>query len=51
LFDLVLIPAIVLGAFAGVWIVKKIPENPYRVIIIVSVVFAALQMSLKSFLD
>ncbi len=49
LFDLVLIPAIVLGAFAGVWIVKKIPENPYRVIIIISVVFAALQMSLKSF--
>jgi len=49
LFDLVLIPAIVLGAFAGVWIVKKIPEKPYRVIIIISVVFAALQMSLKSF--
>ena len=49
LFDLVLIPAIVLGAFSGVWIVKKIPEKPYRVIIIISVVFAALQMSLKSF--
>ena len=49
MFDLVLIPAIVLGAFAGVWIVKKIPEKPYRVIIIVSVVFAALQMSLKSY--
>ena len=49
LFDLVFIPAIVLGALAGVWIVKKIPEKPYRVIIIVSVVFAALQMSLKSF--
>ena len=49
LFDLGLIPAIVLGAFAGVWIVKKIPEAPYRVIIIISVVFAALQMSLKSF--
>ena len=49
LFDLVLIPAIVLGAFAGGWIVKKIPEKPYRVIIIISVVFAALQMSLKSF--
>ncbi len=49
LFDLVLIPAIVIGAFAGVWIVKKIHEKPYRVIIIVSVVFAAIQMSLKSF--
>jgi len=49
LFDLALIPAIVLGAFAGVWIVKKIPEKPYRVIIIVSVVLGALQMSLKSF--
>ena len=49
LFDLVFIPAIVLGALAGVWIVKKIPEKPYRVIIIISVVFAALQMSLKSF--
>ena len=48
-FDLVLIPAIVLGAFSGVWIVKKIPEKPYRVIVIVSVVFAAFQMSLKSF--
>ena len=49
LFDLVFIPAIVLGAFSGVWIVKKIPEKPYRVIIIISVVFAALQMTLKSF--
>ena len=49
LFDLVFIPAIVLGALAGVWIVKKIPEKPYRVIIIISVVFAALQMRLKSF--
>ena len=48
LLDLTLIPAIVLGAFMGVWIVKKIPEKPYRFIVIVSVIIAAIQMSLNS---
>ena len=48
LFDLALIPAIVLGAFMGGWIGKKIPDKPYRVIVIVSVVLAALQMSLNN---
>ena len=48
LLDLTLIPTIVIGAFMGVWIVKKIPDKPYRLIVIVSVVIAAIQMSLNS---
>ena len=48
LLDLTLIPTIVIGAFMGVWIVKKIPDKPYRLIVIISVVIAAIQMSLNS---
>ncbi len=47
-FDLMLIPAIVLGAFTGVWLVKKIPEKPYKVIIVISVLLGSLQMVLKN---
>ena len=37
LFDLTLFPLILLGALVGVWIVKKIPERPYKIFVIVSV--------------
>lgn len=47
-FDAMLIPAIVLGAFTGVWLVKKIPEKPYKIIVVISVIVAALQLTVKS---
>ena len=37
LFDLSLFPFILVGAVTGVWIVKKIPERPYKIFVIVSV--------------
>ena len=37
LFDLSLFPFILVGAVIGVWIVKKIPERPYKIFVIVSV--------------
>jgi uncharacterized membrane protein YfcA len=36
-FDLMLFPFILVGALTGVWIVKKIPERPYKIFIITSV--------------
>tara|TARA_B100001750_G_scaffold204988_1_gene181720 strand:+ start:683 stop:1444 length:762 start_codon:yes stop_codon:yes gene_type:complete len=47
-FNAMLIPAVVFGAFTGVWLVKKIPEKPYKVIIIISIILAALQLTLKN---
>ncbi len=47
-FDAMLIPAIVLGAFTGVWLVKKIPEKPYKIIVVISVILAALQLTFNS---
>lgn len=41
LFDLLLLPAIALGAFAGVKIVKLIPERLYRLLIIATTLAAA----------
>jgi uncharacterized membrane protein YfcA len=32
-----LFPFILVGALTGVWIVKKIPERPYKIFIITSV--------------
>ena len=40
LFDLSLLPLILIGALIGVWIVKKIPEKPYKIFVIVSVVIS-----------
>ena len=37
LFDLSLFPVIIFGALLGVYIVKRIPEKPYRIILILSV--------------
>jgi hypothetical protein len=41
LFDLLLLPAIALGAFLGIKIVKIIPERLYRILIIVTTLAAA----------
>lgn len=42
--DLVLIPALIAGLIAGVWFIKKIPEKPFRIVIIVSVIVAAIML-------
>ena len=44
LFDLSLFPLILIGAIIGVWIVKKIPEKPYKVFVIVSVVLSTFNL-------
>ncbi len=44
LFDLLMFPLILIGAFFGIWVVKRIPERPYRIFIIVSVTLAALKL-------
>ncbi len=45
-FDMWLVPAIILGAFAGIWIVKIIPERFYRIFIIVSTMASAIVLFL-----
>ena len=42
LFDMILFPLILFGALAGVWIVKKIPERPYKIFVIISVILSTL---------
>lgn len=44
LFDLCLFPLIYIGAITGVWIVKKIPERPYRIFLIVSVFLSTVRL-------
>ena len=44
LFDLSLFPFILIGALIGVWIVKKIPERPYKIFVIVSVVLSTFNL-------
>ena len=44
LFDLSLFPLILIGAIIGVWIVKKIPERPYKIFVIVSVVLSTFNL-------
>tara|TARA_B100000965_G_scaffold335317_1_gene301131 strand:+ start:10 stop:534 length:525 start_codon:yes stop_codon:yes gene_type:complete len=44
LFDLSLFPLILIGALMGVWIVKKIPERPYKIFVIVSVVLSTFNL-------
>jgi len=46
LLDLTSIPAVALGAFVGITIVKKIPEQYYRWFIIATTALAALMMVL-----
>lgn len=43
-FDLSLLPFIVLGAFIGISVTKRIPERPYRIFILVSVTLAAVKL-------
>ncbi|MDH5607924.1 MAG: sulfite exporter TauE/SafE family protein [Cyclobacteriaceae bacterium] len=42
--DLLLLPVIVLGAYAGIWVVRRIPERPYRVFILISILLAAVKL-------
>ena len=44
LFDLSLFPFILVGAVTGVWIVKKIPEHPYKIFVIVSVILSTFNL-------
>ncbi|MDO8952151.1 MAG: sulfite exporter TauE/SafE family protein [Draconibacterium sp.] len=39
--DLIMLPAIALGAFLGIWIVRKIPDKTYRTFIIIVTVLSA----------
>ncbi|UZR95658.1 sulfite exporter TauE/SafE family protein [Chondrinema litorale] len=44
ILDLVLIPAVVIGAFLGVYVVKKIPEKAYRLFVIIVTTISALAL-------
>ncbi len=44
LFDLTLLPVIIIGGIIGIRIVKLIPEKPYRVFIIASTILAAFKL-------
>ncbi len=46
-FNLVLLPAIALGAFLGVRLVKRIPEKSYRIFIIVITAISAMLLLIK----
>lgn len=39
--NLLMIPAIALGAFLGIWLVKRIPEKYYRLLVIATTLLAA----------
>jgi uncharacterized membrane protein YfcA len=43
-FNIKLFPIIMVGAFAGIYLVKKIPEKPYRYFIIISSGLAAFKL-------
>jgi len=43
-FNLALLPAIALGAFAGIWIVKKIPDHAYRWFVVALTFMSALAL-------
>ena len=43
-FDVLMIPAVALGAFIAVRVVKLIPERPYRIFILVVITLAALKL-------
>lgn len=46
-FNLILFPAIALGAFAGIYIVKLIPEKGYRIFMLVSTTISAIVLIMK----
>jgi hypothetical protein len=41
-FDLLMVPAILAGVFIGIQIIKIIPEKPYRILVITTIVVSAL---------
>jgi hypothetical protein len=41
-FDLLLFPAIAIGAFAGIYVVKLIPEKGYRIFMLISTTISAI---------
>lgn len=43
-FNLILVPAILLGAVAGIWAVKKIPEKPFRFTVMALTAVAAVKL-------
>lgn len=49
LLDLTALPLIALGAFLGIWVVKRIPEKQYRWFIIATTVLAAIFMVASSY--
>jgi len=44
LLDIALAPLILAGAFLGILVVKRIPEKPYRFLIIIMTTLAALKL-------
>ena len=42
LLDVMMIPAITAGAFLGIWLVRLLPENYYRILVIVTTLLSAL---------
>ena len=44
LFGLSLLPFIIFGAYIGFWIVQKIPEKPYRILLIASILLSTLKL-------
>ncbi len=42
ILDLFMIPAIAIGAFLGIWVVKLLPEKVFRLIVIVTTLLSAL---------
>ncbi|MFW5886191.1 MAG: sulfite exporter TauE/SafE family protein [Bacteroidota bacterium] len=47
-FDLLMFPLIMAGAFLGIRVVKKIPEKPYRILVITTTILAASIVFIKS---
>jgi hypothetical protein len=43
-FNLILLPAIALGAFAGIWIVKMIPDSAYRWFVVAATFVSAIAL-------
>lgn len=44
LFDLMTLPMILVGVIIGIWVVKRIPERPYQIFLMISIVLAALKL-------
>lgn len=46
--DLLMIPAVAVGAFLGIWVVKLLPEKVFRIIVIVTTLLSALLLFPRS---